>query len=66
MRFFCFTQVVYMLCGGDSSQLYSPLFEADIRLSMIVFGVIFIVYFVILIVSSYLIYYAIKIRFVSI
>lgn len=50
------------MVGGDSTQLYSPLFETDVRDTMIVWGTFYTVYLVIFIVSSYLIYFGIKIH----
>jgi hypothetical protein len=50
------------MTGGDSTQLYSPLFETDVRDSMQFWGAIFISYLLMFIVSSFLVYYAIKIQ----
>ncbi|XP_059051990.1 uncharacterized protein LOC131846649 [Achroia grisella] len=48
------TFIAYQMDGGDSTQLWNPLFEADVRESLQVFGIIFIIIFVGLIVSSIL------------
>ncbi|CAG4955028.1 unnamed protein product [Parnassius apollo] len=46
--------IAYQMDGGDSTQLWNPLFEADVRGSLQVFGIIFILILIILIVSSVL------------
>ncbi|XP_041983317.1 uncharacterized protein LOC121736287 [Aricia agestis] len=48
------TFIAYQMAGGDSTQLWNPLFEADVRGSLLVFGSIFIFIFLFLIVSSVL------------
>ncbi|KAJ2954680.1 hypothetical protein O0L34_g2975 [Tuta absoluta] len=53
--------IAYQMDGGDSTQLWNPLFEADVRGSLQVFGTIFIIILVILIVSSVLMVWGINI-----
>jgi len=48
------TSTVYMMTGGDSTQLYLPLFEADVRDTMQLWGSVFIIFDVAFIVSSFL------------
>ena len=55
MTFVCFN-----MAGGDSTQLYNPLFEADVRLSLQVFGGLFLVYFTALIASAVLMVHGLR------
>lgn len=49
------------MVGGDSTQIYSPLFETDIRDSMQYWGSMYIIFLLFFMVSSYLVYFGIKI-----
>ncbi|CAH0731999.1 unnamed protein product, partial [Brenthis ino] len=48
------TFIAYQMNGGDSTQLWNPLFEADVRGSLQVFGIIFIVILGTFVISSVL------------
>lgn len=52
--------IAYQMEGGDSTQLWNPLFEADIRGSLQVFGAIFIVILILFIISSALMVFGIS------
>ncbi|KAG5894427.1 hypothetical protein JTB14_019797 [Gonioctena quinquepunctata] len=54
------TFVVFDMLGGDSTQLYNPLFEADVRLSMQVIGWLLIFYFFTMIGSAVMLVYGIR------
>lgn len=48
------TFTAYMMLGGDSTQIYLPLFETDVRGSMQRYGWMIIFYFIFLIIASVL------------
>ncbi|XP_017783830.1 PREDICTED: uncharacterized protein LOC108567729 [Nicrophorus vespilloides] len=55
------TFIIFDMTGGDSTQLYNPLFEADVRFSMQVIGGLLLVFFIFLIASACLLVMGVKI-----
>ncbi len=51
---FVLTYTVYVMCGGDSSQLWLPFFETNLNNSLTAWGTIVLVYFVLLLVCSFM------------
>ncbi|CAL8130582.1 unnamed protein product [Orchesella dallaii] len=56
------TYTVYVMTGGESSQYYMPYFEADIHLTIYVWGGIAIAFFLFFIFSSYLLVRAVRVE----
>ncbi|KAK0088625.1 hypothetical protein PV325_011189, partial [Microctonus aethiopoides] len=54
------TLIAYQMCGGDSTQLYNPLFEADVRYSLQVWGFFSIIYFTAMIASAIIMIFGIN------
>ncbi|KAI5711127.1 hypothetical protein M8J76_001183 [Diaphorina citri] len=54
------TLTIYAMNGGDSSQLYSPFFEADVRSSLYYYGLMTVAFFVFMIFSAVGIIYGIQ------
>ncbi|CAH0402354.1 unnamed protein product [Chilo suppressalis] len=54
MSIILITFIVYQMLGGDSTQLWNPLFEADVRGSLQIFGIIFIIILLLLFAFSIL------------
>lgn len=50
----------YMLRGGDSHQIWSPLFETDVRDTMQVWGGFYEAYLLLMVISAICIYFSIK------
>lgn len=60
MSIILMTLTIYMMSGGESSQVYLPLFEADVRSTMQLFGMVFVIYFLLWIGASVLMLFGIS------